>query len=362
MNKIIVIDGNSLLFRAYYATYNPDSSLLMHTKEGIPTNAIFAFSNMLTSLLSSLNKEDGIFIAFDKGKHTFRHQKYEEYKANRAPTPKDLLEQMPIARELLDCLNIKYYEDDNIEADDIAGIVAKNASKEGYKVYIYTSDKDYLQLISENITVKLIKRGLKDIVEYTPSSFKEEWGFNPINIIDYKGLMGDPSDNLKGIPKVGDKTAKQLIIKYGTLEEILIHKDECSKSLKENLTNYASRGKLCKELATINLDYDIPVTTNETIYLGYDFNKISTFASKYEFKNLINKLPTKLKKEQVNDEKVEFEIVSSLPTINIKEMGFSVDIGYENYHKAKLYGIAFTINNKNYYIEESNIKNNTAIK
>ena len=169
--------------------------------------------------------------------------------------------------------------------------------------------------------------------------------------------MGDPSDNLKGIPKVGDKTAKQLIIKYGTLEEILIHKDECSKSLKENLTNYASRGKLCKELATINLDYDIPVTTNETIYLGYDFNKISTFASKYEFKNLINKLPTKLKKEQVNDEKVEFEIVSSLPTINIKEMGFSVDIGYENYHKAKLYGIAFTINNKNYYIEESNIEN-----
>lgn len=211
MNKIIVIDGNSLLFRAYYATYNPDSSLLMHTKEGIPTNAIFAFSNMLTSLLSSLNKEDGIFVAFDKGKHTFRHQKYEEYKANRAPTPKDLLEQMPIARELLDCLNIKYYEDDNIEADDIAGIVAKNASKEGYKVYIYTSDKDYLQLISENITVKLIKRGLKDIVEYTPSSFKEEWGFNPINIIDYKGLMGDPSDNLKGIPKVGDKTAKLLL-------------------------------------------------------------------------------------------------------------------------------------------------------
>ena len=362
MNKIIVIDGNSLLFRAYYATYNPDSSLLMHTKEGIPTNAIFAFSNMLTSLLSSLNKEDGIFVAFDKGKHTFRHQKYEEYKANRAPTPKDLLEQMPIARELLDCLNIKYYEDDNIEADDIAGIVAKNASKEGYKVYIYTSDKDYLQLISENITVKLIKRGLKDIVEYTPSSFKEEWGFNPINIIDYKGLMGDPSDNLKGIPKVGDKTAKQLIIKYGTLEEILIHKDECSKSLKENLTNYASRGKLCKELATINLDYEIPVTTNETIYLGYDFNKISTFASKYEFKNLINKLPTKLKKEQVNDEKVEFEIVSSLPTINIKEIGFSVDIGYENYHKAKLYGIAFTINNKNYYIEENNIKDNIAIK
>ena len=94
MNKIIVIDGNSLLFRAYYATYNPDSSLLMHTKEGIPTNAIFAFSNMLTSLLSSLNKEDGIFVAFDKGKHTFRHQKYEEYKANRAPTPKDLLEQI----------------------------------------------------------------------------------------------------------------------------------------------------------------------------------------------------------------------------------------------------------------------------
>lgn len=208
MSKIIVIDGNSLLFRAYYATYTDDKSKLMTSKSGVPTNALFAFSNMIASLLKDLKKDDGIFVAFDAGKHTFRHQEYKDYKANRPPCPQELLEQIPLVKQFLTSLNITYYEDERYEADDIAGNIAKKAANLNYDVKIYTSDKDYLQLIDNKITVNLIKKGLKDIHEMTEETFKNEWGFLPIQIVDYKGLMGDPSDNLKGIPKIGDKTAK----------------------------------------------------------------------------------------------------------------------------------------------------------
>lgn len=203
MNKIIIIDGNSLLFRAFYATYGIDPNKIMHNHNGVPTNAIFAFSNMISNLLKEIKEGDGIFVAFDKGKETFRHKEYKDYKANRIKAPEELFIQMPIAREFLNTLNIKYYERDDLEADDIAGNIAKKAEKLGYKVDIYTSDKDYLQLISDNITIKLIKKGLKDIRDMTPLTFKNEWGFDPINIVDFKGLMGDPSDNLKVFLRLG---------------------------------------------------------------------------------------------------------------------------------------------------------------
>lgn len=361
MNKIIIIDGNSLLFRSYYATAINGTENIMRNKDGIPTNAIFAFSNMISSIITTLNKGDGIFVAFDKGKHTFRHREFKEYKANRAPTPEELLTQMPIAREFLDSINIKYYEDDEIEADDIAGIMAKKAEKEGYKVLIYTSDKDYLQLIDDNITIKLIKKGLKDIVDMTPTSFKDAWGFDPIYIVDYKGLMGDPSDNLKGIPKVGDKTAKTLIQKYGTLENILANANEQTKSLKQNLIDFGERGKICKSLAKIRIDYPLNIDVNELIYKGYNFNKISSFANHYDFKNLINKLPKNLREQDNLTKKIEFETIEKLPFDNVNEIGIEVDIENTNYHFAKLYGIGISTNDKAYYISYENLKNNEEI-
>lgn len=358
MNKLIIIDGNSLLFRAFYATYNIDPTSIMHTSNGIPTNAIFAFSNMLTNLLSTLNKGDGIFVAFDKGKHTFRHQMFKEYKGNRKPTPEELITQFPIAREFLDALNIRYFETDDIEADDICGIAAKIAEKDGYKINIYTSDKDYLQLIDDNISIKMIKKGLKDIKEYTPSTFKEEWGFEPEKIVDYKGLMGDPSDNLSGIPKVGDKTAKQLIIKYGDLENIIKNSESLTPSLKNNINTYKENGLLCKTLAKLKLDYVLPLKSDDFIYEGYDFLKISDFAKKYEFKNLLNKLPIKLKKKKTIIEKIEYNIVKDIPS-TIEPIGLSIDISNDNYHEATLYGIGVTINDTNYYIEKDDILNAT---
>ncbi len=354
MSKIIVIDGNSLLFRAFYATYY-DPSNIMRTKSGQATNAIFAFSNMITSLLTNLKKGDGIFVGFDAGKHTFRHQEYKDYKANRPELPKDLITQFPIARELLDKLNIVHYESDNLEADDICGIIANKAQKEGYKVYIYTSDKDYLQLIDENITIELIKKGLKDIKEMTPQTFKEEWGFEPIQITDYKGLRGDDSDNLKGIPGVGDKTAKQLISQFGDLESIIQNADTKTK-VGRNIIEFQDNGRMCKHLAIIAKDQEIPIGVNETIYNGYKFNSVSEFANKYEFKNLVSKLPKLFKQEEKHNEKVDFcEVFDSNGIDFDDKIGIDVDIENVNYHDAVFNGLAFTASSKTYYISKANL-------
>lgn len=354
MSKIIVIDGNSLLFRAFYATYY-DPSNIMRTKSGQATNAIFAFSNMITSLLTNLKKGDGIFVGFDAGKHTFRHQEYKDYKANRPELPKDLITQFPIARELLDKLNIVHYECDNLEADDICGIIANKAQKEGYKVYIYTSDKDYLQLIDENITIELIKKGLKDIKEMTPQTFKEEWGFEPIQITDYKGLRGDDSDNLKGIPGVGDKTAKQLISQFGDLESIIQNADTKTK-VGRNIIEFQDNGRMCKHLAIIAKDQEIPIEVNETIYNGYKFNSVSEFANKYEFKSLVSKLPKLFKQEEKHNEKVDFCEVFDSNSINFDDkIGIDVDIENVNYHDAVFNGLAFTTSSKTFYISKANL-------
>lgn len=354
MSKIIVIDGNSLLFRAFYATYY-DPSNIMRTKSGQATNAIFAFSNMITSLLTNLKKGDGIFVGFDAGKHTFRHQEYKDYKANRPELPKDLITQFPIARELLDKLNIVHYECDNLEADDICGIIANKAQKEGYKVYIYTSDKDYLQLIDENITIELIKKGLKDIKEMTPQTFKEEWGFEPIQITDYKGLRGDDSDNLKGIPGVGDKTAKLLISQFGDLESIIQNADTKTK-VGRNIIEFQDNGRMCKHLAIIAKDQEIPIEVNETIYNGYKFNSVSEFANKYEFKSLVSKLPKLFKQEEKHNEKVDFCEVFDSNSIDFDDkIGIDVDIENVNYHDAVFNGLAFTTSSKTFYISKANL-------
>ena len=356
MARMLIIDGNSLLFRGFYATYAINPNNIMKTTDGFPTNAIFAFSNMIASLLSTLKKDDAIFVAFDSGKHTFRHKEYPEYKANRLKTPEELLKQMPVARDFLDKVGIIHYETDEIEADDIAGIMAKKAAAKGYDVEIYTSDKDYLQLIDEKITIELIKKGLKEIQVMTPDSFREEWGFEPSQITDYKGLRGDDSDNLKGIPGVGDKTAKTLIQKFGSLEEIIKNADTKSK-VGQNIIEFQENGRLCKHLAIIVTDRELPYEPEDLIYKGYDFNEINNFAQVYQFRYLLNKLPKEFKKVNILEEKVEFCEVFDTKEIDFEnQIGVAVDYdNNQNYHKAKIYGISFTNNFKNYYISLENL-------
>ena len=362
MAKMLIIDGNSLLFRGFYATYAINPNNIMKTTDGFPTNAIFAFSNMIASLLSTLKKDDAIFVAFDSGKHTFRHQEYPEYKANRQKTPDELLQQMPVARDFLDKLGIIHYESEEIEADDIAGIMAKKAASKGYDVEIYTSDKDYLQLIDDKITVELIKKGLKEIHVMTPQSFREEWGFEPIQIVDYKGLRGDDSDNLKGIPGVGDKTAKTLIQKFGSLEEIIKNADTKSK-VGQNIVEFQDNGRLCKHLAIIVTDRELPFEPEDLIYKGYDFNEINGFAQAYQFKYLLNKLPKSFKKENVLEEKVEFcEVFDSNDIVFENQIGIGIDYDDKiNYHDSKLYGLSLTNAGKTYYISTENLQKDKKI-
>lgn len=359
MNKIVIIDGYSLLFRAYFATFSLDKTKLMKNHDGIPTNAIYGFFNMLIPILKNLKENDALFVALDSSKKTFRHLEYKEYKANRKPLDEELKIQFPIFRELLQSLNITFYENENLEADDIAGNIAKKMEKENYKVEIYTSDRDYLQLIDDNITIELIRKGLKDIREMNEASFIDEWGFKPIQIIDYKALRGDDSDNLKGIPGIGDKTAKELIKNFGSYEEIVKNADT-SKKIGQNIIEYQENGRLCLKLATIKTDDDIPLNKDDLIYRGYDFNKLNNFMQKYDFKTLINKIPTLLRKKNEENEKISYKIVDSsssfINDIN-DSIGIAVDISDENYHYANLLGISIHINNMNYYISKENLLN-----
>ena len=361
MSKMLIIDGNSLLFRAFYALYaiNPDA--IMRTKNGTPTNAIYIFSNMIATLLSELKEGDGIFVAFDAGKKTFRHQEYKDYKANRPKTPEELIIQLPIAREFLDSLNILHYEADDLEADDICGIMANKAKQLGYDVDIYTSDKDYLQLIDDKVKIKLIKKGLKDIHTMDHDTFVNEWGFEPIQICDYKGLRGDDSDNLKGVPGIGDKTAKQLIAKFGDLENIIANADTKTK-VGRNLIEFQDNGRMCKHLAIIATNNDIPFTPKNTIYKGYNFDKISEFSNKYEFKTLLNKLPKSFIIKEENTKKVEICNVLDLKDItSSSKIGLAIDIEDENYHVAKLNGISISTDGNTYYITKQDLVTNTQI-
>ncbi|MGP1414101.1 MAG: DNA polymerase I [Bacillales bacterium] len=358
MNKIVIVDGNSLLFRSFYGTYRPDKPILK-TSYNLPTNAIVAFTNMIVNIMNTLNDGDGFFVAFDKGKETFRHKEFKEYKANRKKTPEELLLQMPIAREFLDSLNIVFYETDELEADDIAGIMAKKAENQNFKVEIYTSDHDYLQLINENITIKLIKKSINDAINFDLNYFKKEYeDIDPILVRDYKGLVGDSSDNLPGIPKVGPKTALKLLKEYGSLENIIDNIDKNSSKVAESIVNNKDIGLLCKLLATIRVNEPINLEINDIIYKGYNLEKIKEFSNKYELKRLISHLPNL--SLNINEEiSIRYEEIESIKNLKIKdEITFILDYNNDNklnYHELDFYGISLLCEDKCYYINKDNL-------
>ena len=355
MDKLYVIDGNSLLFRAYYATAY--GGQIMSTKDGIPTNAIFAFSNMINKIISSFKGDEKIIVCFDAGKKTFRHDEDKDYKANRKPAPAELVTQMPIAREFLLALGVKAYEQIGVEGDDICGTVAKLASKENTKVEIYTSDRDFLQLIDKNITVNLLIKGMSNIKVMTPESMLEEYGFKPLQIIDYKALRGDSSDNLPGIPGVGEKTATTLIQKYETYQNIIDHASEIGGKLGVSLIENKEQGDMCYRLATIKTDVVLPFTLDELKYEGYDFNSINEFCNKYELKQFLNRLPKNLKKESNEEITLDYEKISDTSSVNYGDtMYLALDIEDGNYNKASIFGLSFTFGNKIYYMGLDSVK------
>ena len=286
MERLLILDSNSLLNRAFYAIPPLTNS------EGIHTNAVYGFTNMLFKMKEEI-KPDYIVAAFDRKAPTFRHKEYEDYKAGRKKMPPELGEQFPLVKEVLNLLAVNIYEIDGFEADDIIGTLAQFAEKNGIEVFIVTGDRDALQLASDNIKVVITKKGVTETAVYNKEAFIEEFGVTPTQYIDVKGLMGDKSDNIPGVPGLGEKTAFKLISTYGSMEGVLSHIDEISgKKLKENLETYSEQAIFSKKLATIMTEVPIEFDL-EDIKSQENYNKeeLKKLFFKLGMKSLLAKLP-----------------------------------------------------------------------
>ncbi|OFM43883.1 DNA polymerase I [Staphylococcus sp. HMSC068D08] len=346
MNKLVLIDGNSLSFRAFYALP------LLSNKAGIHTNAIYGFAMLLQKILKE-EQPNHFLVAFDAGKTTFRHEKYSEYKGGRQSTPPELSEQFPYIRQLLDAYHIKYYELENYEADDIIGTLSKQAEASGLETIIITGDRDLTQLATDHVTIYYTKKGVTDVDHYTPEFIAEKYnGLLPKQIIDMKGLMGDTSDNIPGVAGVGEKTAIKLLNQFHSVEGVYNHLDEVSgKKLKENLENSKADAFMSKDLATINCDSPIKVNLKDTIMgdLNDNKDKIELF-QKLEFKQLLNDIDSSAS-ENNSETEHNFEVVHHFDNINFKKLDNAIihfEIYGSNYLKDKI--LKFGLYAQNQYI------------
>lgn len=346
MDKLVLIDGNSLSFRAFYALP------LLSNKAGIHTNAIYGFAMLLEKILKE-EQPNHFLVAFDAGKTTFRHEKYSEYKGGRQSTPPELSEQFPYIRQLLDAYHIKYYELENYEADDIIGTLSKQAEASGLETIIITGDRDLTQLATDHVTIYYTKKGVTDVDHYTPEYIAEKYnGLLPKQIIDMKGLMGDTSDNIPGVAGVGEKTAIKLLNQFHSVEGVYNHLDEVSgKKLKENLENSKADAFMSKDLATINCDSPIKVNLKDTIMgdLNDNKDKIELF-QKLEFKQLLNDIDSSAS-ENNSETEHNFEVIHHFDNINFKKLDNAIihfEIDGSNYLKDKI--LKFGLYAQNQYI------------
>ena len=340
MEKIILVDGNNLLFRSYYATaYNGN---FMKNSKGFPTNALFGFSNMINKIILE-EKPTYILVAFDKGK-TFRHEKYSEYKAGRIEMPDELRLQFPIAKKLLELMGIKYYEIENYEADDIIGTFSKFCDNTKYTGTIISSDKDLLQLITDSVDIKLLKS--KDYIRYNPKSFYEEYKIKPINIIDLKSLMGDSSDNIKGVKGIGEKTALKLLQEYKTLNGIYENIDKISGKTKEKLIDGKNDAYISYELATIVTNVPIEISIDDIKYRGNQAG-LNDLYEELEFYSFLKK--DKVEKEITKP--FDVKIIKNIGEINVEgDCAVYLEILGTNYHNSKILGMGVYNENSSIYI------------
>lgn len=343
MKRAILIDGNNILFRSYYATAY--SGRIMKNSKGFPTNALFGFVSMINKIINE-EKPEYIVVAFDKGKN-FRHELYTNYKVGRIETPKDLLDQFPIAKQILEYLGIKHIEIDNYEADDIIGTFAKMADEDKmYDATIISSDKDLLQLISSDVNVKLLKQ--KDYILMNEKTFKEIYGIDPIRIIDLKSLEGDKSDNIPGVAGIGEKTALSLIQQYESLEKIYENIDSIPGKLKEKLINDKENAFFSKRLATIYKDIDLGVKFEDLKIGKINEEKLYELYEELEFYSFIKKIQKK------NEEKLEYKKEIDVETKN-KKFSFYLEVDNENYHKANIIGASLYDGVNSYYLTQEDL-------
>lgn len=356
--KLILIDGNSIAYRAFFALP------LLNNNKGIHTNAVYGFTMMLMKILEE-EKPTHILVAFDAGKTTFRHQTFSEYKGGRQKTPPELSEQFPYIRELLAAFNISHYELENFEADDIIGTISLAAENEGFAVKVISGDKDLTQLSSESTTVGITRKGITDIEEYTPVHINEKYGLTPEQIIDMKGLMGDASDNIPGVPGIGEKTAVKLLKEFDTLENLLASIERVTgKKLKEKLEEYKDQAVMSKELATIERKAPVEVELAQIEYEGSDKEKVIALFKELGFQTLLDKFGGNEDAPQVQElEDVNYVIPDEITAdIFTDENYLYVEILDDNYHYADIIGFSLVNEKGTFFFTQEQAINSAAFK
>ncbi|AIS52074.1 DNA polymerase I [Thermoanaerobacter kivui] len=349
MSKFLVIDGSSLMYRAYYALP------MLTTSEGLHTNALYGFTMMLIKLIEE-EKPDYIAIAFDKKAPTFRHKEYQDYKATRQAMPEELAEQVDLLKEIIEGFNIKILELEGYEADDIIGTISKLAEEKEMEVLVVTGDRDALQLVSDKVKVKISKKGITQMEEFDEKAVLERYEITPHQFIDLKGLMGDKSDNIPGIPNIGEKTAIKLLKDFGTIENLLQNLSQLKGKIKENIENNKELAIMSKKLATIKRDIPIEIDFEE--YRVKDFNeeKLLELFNKLEFFSLIDSIKKKNNVEIVNNHKVQkWSKVDIKKLIALLQDSKSIAF-YPLIYEGEIKKIAFSFGNDTVYIDGFQIK------
>ena len=350
MNKIILVDGNNLLFRSFYATAY--QGVIMKNSKGFPTNALYGFINMMNKIIQE-ESPSYIMVAFDKGK-TFRHDKYEEYKAGRSEMPDELRLQFPKAKEILDAMGIKHFEIDNYEADDIIGTLSLEVEhRDDFVATIVSSDKDLLQLISDKVDVKLLKQS--GHIMMTKSEFIKTYQVPPIRMIDLKALMGDSSDHIPGVKGIGEKTAINLLSKFQSLDNLYLHIDEVSGKTKEKLENDKSSAYMSYDLATIYREVPLDFTIEDCKYTGENSVRFTELLQEFEFHSLLKKyhltedVATTVKKE---------EAISILPIEKLTSNTFSfyVETRGSVYSKSEVLGVGIYDGISGYFLSREELE------
>ncbi|MBO5182987.1 MAG: DNA polymerase I [Bacilli bacterium] len=353
MKKVILVDGNNLLFRSYFATAYTGNT--MRNSKGFPTNGLYGLVNMLNKIIRE-EKPEYMLVAFDKGK-TFRHEKYLDYKGGRNETPDDLKKQFSVAKKLVPLMGIKCFEIDNYEADDIIGTYSKMALIDPeFETTIVSSDKDLLQLINEETEVKLLKQ--KDYIRMNEETFIDTYGIKPIRMIDLKGLMGDASDNIPGVKGIGEKTALKLLQEYDSLENVYNNIDNIKGATKQKLIDGKESAFMSKDIATIYNEVPVTYSLEELKYDGPDVNGLREMYSDLEFYSFLKDF----KEEEKKEEKLEYKIIENIDDLKLKEkVSAYLEISETNYHNADIYGMSLYDGENVYYVPFEVLKENKNI-
>lgn len=336
--KVMLIDGSSLIFRAFFALPN------LTNADGVMTNGVYGFLTMYFRAVEEY-KPDYILVAFDKKTKTFRHKEFEDYKANRDKAPSELNYQFGILKDILDSLNVKYLDIDGFEADDIVGTYSKIARDEGLETVIITGDKDYFQLVNDDVIVYLTRKGISQMEEITEEKIKDDYGLSPKQLIDVKGLMGDKSDNIPGVDGIGEKTALKYIKKYGSMEALYENLDDISgKKTKENLENSRQIAFLSKKIGTIVTNAPVDYEISDLRVENPDMESLKKKFSKYNFNKFLEKFEdgSKEQREELDfsysftDD--DFSIIEDIEKENI--FYFKTIFENDNYIHSKAFKIA----------------------